>query len=223
MLKAGMLKIGHRGAPRRATENTITSFRLALKMGADGIELDIHQCKSGELVVFHDVGMDRLTQGKGLVRDLTLAQMRAFPLTGGGVIPTLEEVLEALGKDIYYFIELKPAEAAVPAVKCIEDYGARGWKHLFLISFQHEALKLAPALAAGASFDELAEGDVESAKAMGACMVLPAHAPLTRAQVEVAHRLGLQVVVWTVNEPADIARMKAIGVDGIISDYPERL
>jgi glycerophosphoryl diester phosphodiesterase len=218
-----VLKIGHRGAPHRATENTIDSFRAAIALGADGIELDVHRCKSGELVVFHDVGMDRLTTGQGMVRDLTLAQMRDFPMHGGGTIPVLEDVLEALGKEIYYFIELKPADAVLPAVKLIENYGACGWKHLILISFQHEALKLAPSVAIGATFENLAEGDMEKAKAMGSHMVLPSHAGLTKTQVESAHKMGLQVVSWTVNEPADIARMKAIGVDGIISDYPDRL
>ena len=218
-----MLKIGHRGAPFAFTENTIPSFRKAIALGADGIELDVHLCQSGELVVFHDFGMDRLTPEKHLVRELTLAQMRAFPLPGGGSIPILEEVLEALGKDIHYFIELKAAEAVTATVELIKKFAARGWKHLILISFLHEALRLAPSLAIGATFDRLEKGDLEKAKALGARMVLPAHGPLTQKQVDASHALGLEVVPWTVNDPADIARLRALGVDGIISDYPDRL
>ena len=218
-----MLRIGHRGAPKHMLENTIASFEAALALGADGIELDVHLCKSGELVVFHDDGMDRLTPDNYLVRDLTLAQMRAYPMPGGERIPTLPEVLDALGRDIYYFIELKPADAVLPAVELMRRYAANGWKHLILISFQHEALRHAPSLTVGATFDDLKPGDSENAKALGARLILPAHGALTKLQVDEAHLMGLQVVPWTVNDPGDIARMKAMGVDGIISDYPDRL
>lgn len=218
-----MLKIGHRGAPYLATENTIPSFRKALELGADGIELDVHLCASGELVVFHDFAVNRLTQGQGEVRDLSLAELRALPFKTSGNISTLEEVLDALGKEIYYFVELKPASAILPAVALLERYKEAGWRHLILISFQHEILKHAPSFPVGATFEALREGDVQAARAMNAQMVLPAHGALTKAQVDEAHALGLQVIPWTVNDPADIARMKALGVDGMMSDYPDLL
>jgi glycerophosphoryl diester phosphodiesterase len=218
-----MLKIGHRGAPFAAFENTITSFRKALSYGADGIELDVHRCKSGELVVFHDVGVVRHTSSKGLIRDLTLPELKALALPGGEQISTLPEVLEALPKDIYYFVELKPADAVAPLVEMLRKYTARGWQHLILISFQHQALRFSPSFPIGATFDKGEPCGNKKAKAMGASVVLPYHAELTGADIEEAHQLGLKVVPWTVDEPADIARMHALGVDGIISDYPDRL
>ena len=218
-----MLKIGHRGAPRLVPENTIASFQKAIELGANGIELDVHVCKTGELVVFHDDGVDRLTDGKGLVSDLTLVQLQALTIYGGGHIPTLAQVLDALGKDIHYFIELKPAEAVIPTTKLLQDYVARGWDKLVLISFIHEALRQAPDFHIGATFDKMSIADIEKAKAMNACMVLPNHNSLTRAQVEHAHRLGLQVIPWTVNSISYILRMRELGVDGIMSDNPDIL
>jgi glycerophosphoryl diester phosphodiesterase len=218
-----MLKIGHRGAPAYALENTITSFQKALEMGVDGIELDVHVCASGELVVFHDFAVDRFTNGTGYVKNILYSQLQALSLPQNERIPTLEEVLDALGKEIYYFIEIKPAEALDGVIRVMQDYQARGWKNLILISFQHDALKRAPGIRIGATFEKIGLGDIKNAMEMGAKMVLPNHKTLTQKEVDEAHAVGLQVVVWTVNEPEDIARMKQLGVDGIMSDYPDRL
>jgi glycerophosphoryl diester phosphodiesterase len=224
-----MLKVGHRGAPFCAPENTISSFKKAVELGADGIELDVHLCKSGEVVVIHDERVERTTNGTGEVSDLTLAQLRSMEVAGGERIPALAEALDALGGGIRYFIEIKCAEAALPAVEIVRRYIGRGWnpERLTLISFDHEALRLIagyfPHISLGASFERLQDGFIEQAKAVGARAVIPCYQALNPCDVEAAHRQGLAVIPWTVNNTEDIARIAAMQVDGIISDYPERL
>ncbi len=101
------LKIGHRGAPVQLPENTISGFHRAVALGVDGIELDVHLCKSGEAVVIHDDTVDRTTDGRGRVADMTLSELRGLRVNGTECVPTLAEVFEALG-DIRYYIEIKP-------------------------------------------------------------------------------------------------------------------
>ncbi len=223
------LKIGHRGAPKRLPENTISSFRNAIDLGADGIELDLHLSKDGELAVIHDDTVDRTTDGKGKVADFTLAELRKLRMEGGEHVPMLAEVLEALGRDAHYFIEVKVAEAALPTARLVQEYIARGWdaEKLCLISFQHgglrEVAKQFPVLYTGASFVDIGPGQVEKAKSDGMRAIIPNYKRLTAEQVKQAHDLGLGVIAWTVNDAEDIARVAGIGVNGIISDFPERL
>lgn len=216
--RQAMLKIGHRGAPRAFPENTVASFQKAMELGAHGVELDVHLSKDGEVIVIHDETVDRTTDGRGKVVDMTLAELRALSIKGGGMIPTLVEVVEALGKDIYYFIEIKPVEALDAVTRIMQDYEAKGWRNLILISFQYDELKITPAITFGATFEKMSVGDIKHAKAKGAKIVLPNHKTLIQEQVDEAHKMGLQVVVWTVNESKDIDRMKRIGVDGIMTD-----
>jgi len=224
-----MLKIGHRGASAYLPENTLSSFKRAMSLGADGIELDVHRCQSGELVVIHDDTIDRTTNGKGPVSEMTLTALRELTVTGDEKILTLEEVLEALGREAYYFIEIKHADAALDAAEIIKAFIAKGWpaEKLILISFQHQALAQAkeavPVLTIGASFDQVTEHSASQAKDLGATFMLPNHRCFTLFHVKQAHKAGLKVIPWTVNDSNDIARLQAMNVDGIISDYPDRL
>lgn len=225
-----MLKIGHRGAPPVMPENTISSFRKAIALGADGIELDVHLCKSSEPVVIHDDTVERTTDGKGKVSDFTLAELRELHIARGEHIPTLKEVLEALGDDIYCFVEVKTVDAALPTAELISSYVKKGWQgeKLYLVSFKLTALQAAikefPQLRIGASFEEQFEhDDIIKAKKLGAHTILPDHCLLTPQHVETAHELGMKVFTWTVNEPSNIRRASAMQVDGIITDYLDRL
>ncbi len=102
-----MLKIGHRGAMGYAPENTLGSFAKALELGVDGIELDVHVCKSGEVVVIHDERVDRTTNGKGQVKEMTLKELKELDAGKGERIPTLEEVLDFVDRRAFIDIELK--------------------------------------------------------------------------------------------------------------------
>lgn len=223
------LKIGHRGAPMVVPENTVEGFHKAVACGVHGVEFDVHLCKSGEPVIIHDDTVDRTTYGTGEVAKLTLKQLRMLEVKGGGYIPTLGELFDVLGEELYYFIEIKAAKAAIPVAKMVSSLVKKGWKaeRLVIISFLHNALqkvkKKFPALHIGASFEELKEGDIEQAKKIGARAICPHYKELSGQDIQQAHKAGLKVIVWTVNESRDIIRMETLGVDGIICDYPERL
>jgi len=224
-----MLKIAHRGASAYAPENTLTAFRKAIEMGADGIELDVHLCKSGELVVIHDNTVDRTTNGKGLVADMTLAQLKTLQIAGGETIPTLEEVLDVLGPEPYCFIEIKHAQTILSVAELVQKYLAKGWsaQRLYLISFHHDALKVAgaafPSLTLGVSVEKLSLQAIEQAQTFAARAILPEYHSLTSLMIKEMRRSGLKLFTWTVNEAADIERVRKVGVDGIMSDYPDRL
>ena len=116
------LKFGHRGAKGYLAENTIESIQKALKLGVDGIEIDVHKCKSGELVVFHDFTLDRLTNGIGEIATFTLQELKELFILKQFKIPTLIEVLEVINKKCILNIELKGINTAEETVKTIESY-----------------------------------------------------------------------------------------------------
>ncbi|MEI6730222.1 MAG: glycerophosphodiester phosphodiesterase family protein, partial [Pseudomonadota bacterium] len=203
-------------------ENTISGFRKAIELGADGIELDVHICKSGEIVVIHDDTVDRTTDGQGNVADLTFVELRQLQIIGDEYIATLAEVLDSIGRDIYCFIEIKYANAALPVAALVSDYIKQGYAKLFVISFEHAALQVVrqfnPEIALGASFEELPEDFAQIAVSLGAKAIIPEYKYLNAANIAAAHAAGLQIMTWTVNEPSDINNLIALGVDGIMSD-----
>jgi len=223
-----MLKVGHRGACGTTPENTLTAFKKAIALGADGVELDVHLCKSGELIVIHDDTVDRTTNGHGAVAELTLAEIRVLRIEGGEHVPTLEEALDVI-TGAYCFIEIKHPGAALAVARLIAHRVKQGWPmdRLWLISFHHgaltDALKAFPSLYTGASFEKLTVTSAQQAHDLGARAIMPHHGPLTHERIDQAQALGLKVICWTVNEPSDITRLQRLGVDGIMSDYPERL
>jgi glycerophosphoryl diester phosphodiesterase len=225
-----MLKIGHRGAMGYEPENTLTSFAKALELGVDGIELDVRPCRSGELVVIHDALLDRTSNGKGLVIDTTLEEIKRLDAGKGQVIPTLPQVLDLVDRRAIIDIELK-AEGVGQAVAGILDRYIKkhGWrKDLFILSsFDHHELRRCHDLIPHVPFGPLIAAkplDYASlAREMGADMIAPFYEFLDEDFVQDAHQKGLKVITWTVNRPEDIKAMRKIGVDGIISNYPDRL
>jgi glycerophosphoryl diester phosphodiesterase len=226
-----MLKVGHRGARGYEPENTLRSFKKAIKLGADMIELDVHTCKSGEVVVIHDEDVDRTTNGRGRVADKTLAELKELDAGKGEKIPTLEEVLDLFEGKIKHHIELKGKNCATCVADTIDRYvKTKGLKRseLLVISFEHDTLlkqfrEASPETPIGLLFRRVPDDFAERAVAMGAEFVALFHKKTTKEIVEVAHNRGLKVIVWTVNEPKEISRAKELGVDGITSDYPDRL
>ncbi len=224
-----LLNIGHRGASGTKPENTLEAFTHALSLGADGIELDVRRCGSGELVVVHDAFLGRLIREKGRISSMELAQLQSLQMDGGGHIPTLEETFLIVGKEATIFIELKKHTAVRETALLIKRYIAQGWQasKLILICFNHDVLtqaqKIFPALATGASFTRLTRRSVRKTKRLGASYIIAQHNSVKPKHVALARQLGLKLIVWTVNSPEDIAHAKTLGVDGIMSDYPERV
>lgn len=233
-----MLNTGHRGASGTEPENTLRAFHAALAMGAEALELDVHRCKSGEMVVIHDDDVSRTTNGQGKVSELTLDELRRFDAGKGEQIPTLEEVLHSLrgccrdGKNPTVFIEIKsPGEQQV-ADTVHHAVATQGWSYaeLPVIGFDHPQIgrvkQANPQIETGISLDKGEDAQLAGllplAKSLGASAVNPHHSMVTPEWVADAHANGLKVNTWTVNEHADIKRVIEAGVDSVIGNYPDR-
>jgi glycerophosphoryl diester phosphodiesterase len=220
----------HRGDSAHRTENTLEAFAAARAAGADGIELDVMPCRSGELVVFHDETLERLAGRPERIAALSLAELRAVRLAGDGRISTLREVLDATG-DLEVNVEIKspgPGKAgAAPAevAKIVRDAGAAG--RVLVSSFDPWALVqlhgLVPDLATALLFHA---GEPMPARRgwiapwIGASAMHPEHVLCTAATVGAWRRAGYAVNVWTVDDPARLRQLAAMGVDGVFANDP---
>lgn len=212
------------------TENTIDSVTKALEFGVDGIEIDVHQSQSGELVVFHDFTLDRITDGSGEVSKHTLSELKKLKVKDICEIPTLEEVLNEIDKKCFINIELKGKNTAQKTNEVIEHFVInKGWnyKDFLVSSFQHKELekvyksnkKINLAVLTKASLFEA----MEFAETIKAKAIHPNVALVTSENVKKAQEKGFKIHVWTVNDYEAISRMKDYKVNGIISDFPDRL
>jgi glycerophosphoryl diester phosphodiesterase len=219
-----MLKIGHRGAQGYEPENTLLAFQKALDILVDGIELDVHLSADGQLVVIHDETIDRTTNAKGIVKDLTKNELKKFD------IPTLTEVFDLVNQKCFINIELKGNHTAEPVVALIQKYILKkNWEYSdFLVSsFDWNALQEVAFLDEKIAIGVLTETDLNLAftfaKFIKAKSIHPDFEFLTPENTAKMQKKGLLVIPWTVNETSDIQKMKALKVDGIISDFPDRL
>ena len=220
-----MICIGHRGACGYAPENTLAAFELAITMGCPWLELDVYAVE-GELLVIHDDTLERTTNGKGQVMQTPLATLRSLDSGNGQQIPTLKEVIELVDHRAGINIELKGPHTAAPVCQLLHDYLAQGWRsdEFMLSSFDHQELALAdPLFRRGALFHRAKKDYLARADRLGAYSLNLAIKLVTPELVQAAHGHGLQVLVYTVNEAADIQRMRDYGVDGIFCNYPDRV
>lgn len=225
-----MLKIGHRGAKGYAPENTFVSFQKALDMKVDGIELDVHLSADGEIIVIHDETIDRTTNGNGFVSAFSLRELKAFHIDVNHQIPTLKEVFDLVNQDCFINIELKSYEVTEKVVSLIEKYVTKkGWKYdSFLISsFDWNALQQVAFLNDKIPIGVLTETDLDLALAFAkfiqAKSIHPHFHLLTQENTAKMQEKGLQVFPWTINELEDIQKIKTFNVNGIITDFPNRI
>lgn len=224
------LKIAHRGASGHAPENTLSSFRKALKLKADMVELDVQLTKDKKLVVIHDEKVDRLTNNQGKVNSFTLAEIKKLKVKNKETIPTLEEVLDLINKKTKVNIELKAKNTAQPVSTLINHYlKNKNWNHNnFLVSsFNYPELKrfhrLNPKIKIGILFKRFPQLNLDRAKQLKAYSLNPSVKQTTKKLITQAHQNKLKVFVWTANTKKEIERLKKLGVDGIFSNYPERI
>ena len=225
-----MLKIGHRGAMGYAPENTLDSFAKALELGVDGIELDVHVCKSGEVVVIHDERVERTTNGQGKVMEMTLQELKALDAGKGERIPTLKEVLDFVDRRVIIDMELKAEGIGQAVADIVRQYiQVHGWKnkHFMISSFDHHELKRCHDQIPDVPFGPIIAAKPLDyallAQAMKADAIMPFFEFLDYQFVQDAHQRGVKVITWTVNRLDDIEKVLKMGVDGIISNYPDRL
>lgn len=224
-----MLKIGHRGAMGYAPENTLLSFEKAIPI-SDMVELDVYVCKTGEVIVFHDIRLERCTNGSGYVMDKSFDELRQLNAGDGQQIPTLEEVLNLIDNRVAINIELKGPGTAKPVYDILQSYFDKGIytkDRILISSFDHPELLAFRALdqeiAIGALICHIPADLAALAERMGAEYLNVSGEFINQALVDDAHRRGIKVLVYTVNLPDDIAVIKGFGVDGIFSNYPDRL
>ncbi len=223
-------RIGHRGACGHAPENTLASIRKALELGVHGFEFDIQLSKDGEPVVIHDDTLERTTNGSGKVSDHTLEALQKLDAGGGEPIPSLRDVLELVDKRCRLFIELKAPDAAAPVAEMLSHYVENvgwTWEQLYVVSFDHLQIAamraMLPEIRTGALLVGIPVSLAAIATEAGAWAINPCIHHISQALVDDAHHRGLKVLTWTANKPEHIAKAKSLGVDGIFSDFPERL
>jgi glycerophosphoryl diester phosphodiesterase len=229
------LVIAHRGASADALENTVSAFRRARADGADGVELDVMRCATGEIVVFHDDDLQRLAHRDGWTRDLSYHELSEIILDGGEHIPLLGEVLEEIGP-LLVNVELKSApqwparlvDAAFPAdvASLLRrfDVGDRAlvssFDPLLLARFRMHAPEFATGLLF-ASDQARPFRDAWTAPLLRPAAMHPERLLVDAARVRGWHAAGRAVNVWTVDDPAELRLLAALGVDGVITNRPK--
>lgn len=233
-----ILRIAHRGAAGTRPELTRPAFERALELGVDMIELDVQLTRDGELVVLHDRQLGRTLAGSGPVRAHTLAELQALdagvwfaPTWAGARVPSLDEVLALTAGRAELNVEIKsPPEDWAATAEALLDLLARHDRlgGTIISSFDRGALDAVRARSSAARLGVLwHNADLDpmwgAAAALDAAAVHPLWSLVDGELVATARAAGRQVIVWTVNDPEAIAALAALPVDGIISDFPERL
>lgn len=224
------LVIGHRGARGHLAENTLPSIQKAMELGVDGIEIDIFKCATGELVVFHDKTLEKLTNATGYIEELPLDSIRKITVLNQAPIPTLSEVLDVINGKVILNIELKGNGTALPTVALLKTYVTEKGldpNSIFISSFDWKELELFYEAKSGIDLAVLTEDDpldaLVTAKSLEAIAINPNFKSLNSKNVKKIQKAGFKVFPWTVNSKSDIEQVKALGVDAIITDYPERV
>jgi glycerophosphoryl diester phosphodiesterase len=228
--------IAHRGASACAPENTMAAFRRAVELGAQFIETDLHLSRDGHIVAIHDDTLGRTCNGSGLVIEHTLEELRQLdagswfsPEFAGQTIPTLEEILELSGQaDLSLYLEIKGGSGyGIERALAAALHERREAHGVVVLSFEARALEvvhqLDRVLMTGLLFEDSKVDSIERAVKIGARQLAPRGDRVTPELVARAHAHGLQVVTWTINEPEHMRALIAAGVEGIMTDYPDRL
>jgi glycerophosphoryl diester phosphodiesterase len=223
--------IAHRGASGHLPENTLPAYELAVAQGADMIEIDLHRTRDGAVVITHDEDLAGLG-GCGEIADASVAEVRALDAGRGEKVPLLAEVLDRFGPRIAFNLELKRGrhgdypEVEAEALAAVEQRGLLA-RTLFS-SFYDPVLERLRRLSSAARIalllsHESAERPIERARRLGAEAINPWRGLVRRELIEAAHRAGLAVYVFTVDEVGEMERLLELGVDGLFTNYPDRM
>lgn len=223
-----MLRIGHRGAKGHVAENTLASFEKAIALNVDAIELDVHLSSDNEIMVIHDETIDRTTSNLGVsggfVNDYTSKDLKEFN------IPTLEDVFNLINQRCIINIEIKDANATQKVIQLIEKFiNEQHWNYnLFQISsfnwaVLEEVVVTNSKISIGVLTEESIEKAIAFAKKINAHSINPYYKLLDTETVKSIKENGFKIYPWTVNSTEDIIFVKSLQVDGIISDFPDRV
>jgi glycerophosphoryl diester phosphodiesterase len=246
------LVFAHRGGGGLYPENTLGAFEYSAKMGVDVLELDVHATSDGVLVVNHDATVNRTTNGSGRISEMTLEQVKkhdagfnftpdggkTFPFRGRGVtIPTLQEIFDSL-PEMTFNVEPKQSTPSITTPLCAMIRERKMTGKVIVGSFRQTAVDefrvACPEVATSATPSEVSEFLAMYKTGIGKSYSPPMQALqvpyktgyfdiVTKDFIETAHKLNLQVHVWTINDPTDMKNLIEMGADGIMTDYPDRL
>lgn len=234
-----VLRIAHRGFSSKAPENSIEAFKKAAKSKIDMVEFDVHETKDGKLIVMHDETLNRTTDGKGFIKELTLNEIRKFHEPNGEPVPTIEEVIKILKDKCGINIEVKDEQLANKILQIIKK--EKMGKRVIISSVHSDVIKTIkekePEIKTAWLVTEtrwklavlyslrflLPYILVKMAKKMKADSIGLQYQLVTDKLVKGLHKNNLSIGVWTVNNKKDIKKMQLLGVDAIISDEPELL
>jgi glycerophosphoryl diester phosphodiesterase len=228
--------IAHRGASGHSPENTLAAYERAVQLGAGFIETDLHLTRDAQFVAIHDPTLERTTNGRGSVRDFTLAELRRLDAGKwfdrdfmGQRIPTLDEILDFARKnDVIFYLEVKyDAAWGMHHSLMAALQNAQNAARTIVISFDQTTLaalrRVDASIMMGLLGDEPGADYVKDALELGARQLCPQSSLVTPDLVERAHGADLQVATWTVDDVEEMRRMIAAGVDGIMTNFPDRL
>ena len=236
------VRIAHRGASGKglAPENTLAAFELALEIGVDALEIDVHATRDGQIVVLHDADLQRTTNRSGLVRELTFDQIRKADAGGwfgkpfrGERVPTLQEVLDLARNRALVMIEVKADYIAERTLQIIAD--AKAEAQVVLQSFNPETVRrirsLEPGIPAAQLIGKLGTAAPrQQARKLaqrilrdGANALAIWHGALSPALFDEMRKRAISVWTWTVDEKESMRALALLGVQGIITNYPNRL
>ena len=220
-----LLRIGHRGAGGHAPENTLAAIERGIALHAHLVEFDVRATSDGQLVLLHDATLDRTTNGHGLIADQLWRDVRQVIGGDGQPLPLLADALRVASGRTGVIIEIKAERIAKQICRTVREVQFSG--PVIYTSFLHDELLAVrrenPQAQTMALIEAVPVNRTAFATDAQATHVGVAFETLTPSFLKSLHDRSLRVFVYTVNEPADIQRAKAMGVDGIISDYPERL
>ena len=227
-----MLRIGHRGAKGYVAENTFKSIKKAIQLNVDGIEIDVFKCLSGQLVLSHDADLERMTGKSGAIENLTLEELDDYLINKEYKICTLNEILEKIKDPLLINIELKGSDTATTTSEIINDFLVKGtwniedfivssfdWFKLEKFRFFEKDIPVGILVSKSMSINEA----IKFAKKIDAQAIHPNYELLNEKTIRKIKNNGFKVYTWTVNDKDKIEYMKKLNVDGIISDYPDRI
>jgi glycerophosphoryl diester phosphodiesterase len=224
-----MLCFGHRGARGHSPENTLDSIEKAISLGVDWIEIDVHPVER-ELVVIHDMRLERTTTGTGYVAEKSLDYLRSLDAGEGQRIPLLGEVFDRVDRRVGINVEIRSPGSVASVISLIDSYVKNDkWSYdAFLVSsFIHPEIdqikKVQPKIKTGALVSGIPLDYPRFAIDLDAYSIHPKLDYVSPKIIDSAHEHGLKVFVYTVNHPDDIERMRDMGADGLFTDYPERV
>ena len=213
-------------------ENTIESVQKAIELNVDGIEIDVFKSKTGELVVYHDPFLSRLSNSNAFIEQISLDSIKKIELIGGYFIPTLKEIVDIIPEKIFLNIELKGQDTAFETNKIIINYlntynfpvskfiiSSFRWDELKKIRSFNKDIPIAVLVDSLYKIDDA----IKLAKQINAVALNPNKEFITKEIVNKIQSKNIKVYPYTINTPRNIRKMRSMGVDAIITDYPERI